>query len=107
MYTFVPAMMHFANMSSSHPSQGVQGPRLRHYIATQFQQILSTKTTDEIEVRLLEAEDPETERFILAFRERWLNNLKQDERKGLFGTILPISRDNYNREVMEASKVDD
>ena len=72
-----------------------------------FQQILSTKTTDEIETLLLEAEDSETERFILAFREQRLNDLKQEERKGRFGSIFPISRDDYNREVTEASKVDD
>ena len=72
-----------------------------------LQQILSTKTTDEIETLLLEAEDSETERFILAFREQRLNDFKKDERKGRFGDILPISRDDYNREVTEASKVDD
>ena len=72
-----------------------------------FQQILSTKTTDEIETLLLEAEDSETERFILAFREQRLNDLKQEERKGRFGSILPIGREDYNREVTEASKFDD
>jgi hypothetical protein len=72
-----------------------------------FQQILSTKTIDEIETLLLEAEDEETERFILAFREQRLKDLKKEEQKGRFGSILPISRDDYNREVTEASKVDD
>ena len=107
MYTFVLAMMHFANVASSHPSQGVQAKDPVSTTATQFQQIFSTKTTDEIETLLLEAEDSETERFILAFREQRLNDLKQDERKGLFGTMFPISRGDYNRAVMEASKVDD
>jgi hypothetical protein len=52
-------------------------------------------------------EDSETERLILAFREQRLKDLKKEERKGRFGSVLPISRDEYNREVTEASKVDD
>jgi hypothetical protein len=43
----------------------------------------------------------------LAFREQRLKDLKKEERKGRFGSVLPISRDDYNREVTEASKVDD
>ena len=72
-----------------------------------FNELLSTKTNDEIETLLLEAEDSETERFILAFREQRLNDLKKEERKGRFGSIFPIGRDDYNREVTEASKIDD
>jgi hypothetical protein len=72
-----------------------------------FHQILTTKTNDEIDTLLLEAEDSDTERFILAFREQRLNDLKKEERKGRFGSIFPIGRDDYNREVTEASKIDD
>ena len=72
-----------------------------------FQQILSTKTTSGIKTLLLEAGDSENEYFILAFREQRLDDLKQEGRKGRFGSILPISRDDYNREVTEASMVDD
>ena len=36
-----------------------------------------------------------------------LDDLKQEGRKGRFGSISPISRDDYNREVTEASMVDD
>ena len=43
----------------------------------------------------------------MAFREQRLDDLKQEGRKGRFGSILPISRDDYNREVTEASMVDD
>jgi hypothetical protein len=71
-----------------------------------FEHILSTKTTDEIDTLLLEAEDSETERLILAFREQRLKDLKKEERKGRFGSVLPIGRDDYNREVTEASKID-
>lgn len=72
-----------------------------------FEQTLSNKTTDEIDTLLLEAQDSETERLILAFREQRLKDLKKEERKGRFGSVLPIGRDDYNREVTEASKVDD
>lgn len=72
-----------------------------------FEQTLSTKTTDEIDTLLLEAEDSETERLIFAFREKRLKDLQKEQRKGRFGGVLPIGRDDYNREVTEASKVDD
>ena len=72
-----------------------------------FEQILSTKDIDEIDILLLETEDSETERLILAFREQRLKDLRKEERKGRFGSVLPISRDDYNREVTEASTVDD
>jgi len=72
-----------------------------------FEQVLSTKTIDEIDTLLLEAEDSETERLILGFREQRLKDLRKEERKGRFGSVLPISRDDYNREVTEGSKVDD
>ena len=71
------------------------------------QLFLSTKITDAMEALLLEAEDSETQHFILAFRKQRFNDLNQEERKGQFGSVLPISRAEYNRGATEASMVDD
>jgi hypothetical protein len=93
-YSILPNMPNPPRTPSPSPSPG-------------FQQILSTKVIDEIGTLLLEPEDSEIERFILAFREQWLKYLRKKERKGRFESILPINRDEYNRKVTEASKVDD
>jgi len=53
-----------------------------------------------------EAEDSETERLIRSYERRRLAEL-EEERLGKFGDIKPIGREDYTREITEASAVDD
>jgi hypothetical protein len=53
------------------------------------------------------ARDDETERFILAHRQKRLQELRELEKKAKFGRIYPISREDYTREVTEASNIDE
>lgn len=42
-----------------------------------------------------------------AYRDKRMKEMKQEQDRSRFGTILPISRDEYTREVAEASQVDE
>lgn len=44
---------------------------------------------------------------MLAYKERRLKEMKKEQKLGKFGDILPISRDEYTREVADASKIDE
>jgi hypothetical protein len=68
---------------------------------------LEGKTTDEIDELLDEANDSDTERLMQAYRAKRLKEMKQEKQLHRFGDLLPISRDDYTREVAEASKVDE
>lgn len=73
-----------------------------------FEQIISSKVSYKIHTLLLEAEDSETESFLLAFHNQQLEDLKKVERKGRSkGSTLQITRSGYNRGVTETSRVDD
>ncbi|TFK72371.1 thioredoxin-like protein [Pluteus cervinus] len=54
-----------------------------------------------------EAKDDETERAILAHRRRLLEQEKKDERKARFGRVYPIAREDYTREVTDASLINE
>ncbi|EIN07869.1 thioredoxin-like protein [Punctularia strigosozonata HHB-11173 SS5] len=54
-----------------------------------------------------DAADEETERMIAAYRRQRLDEMKREERRGRFGRVYPIGREDYTREVTEASKVDE
>ncbi|CCA77778.1 related to phosducin homolog, likely to be involved in regulation of pheromone response [Serendipita indica DSM 11827] len=68
---------------------------------------LDEKTTDEIDELLQDGNDSETERIMLAYREKRLKEMKKEQKLHRFGDLLPISRDDYTREVADASKVDE
>ncbi|KAG8932049.1 hypothetical protein FRC02_001738 [Tulasnella sp. 418] len=54
-----------------------------------------------------EAPDSDTERMIATYRRQRIAELKKEEKRARFGEIIPIGRDDYSREVTEASKVDE
>lgn len=54
-----------------------------------------------------EAKDDATERAILGHRQRMLGEERRELRKARFGRVYPIARDDYTREVTEASKVNE
>jgi len=53
-----------------------------------------------------DANDSDTERVISAYRRRRLAELQKEQKKARFGRVYPIGRDDYTREITEASKED-
>ncbi|KAG8710054.1 hypothetical protein FRC12_013891 [Ceratobasidium sp. 428] len=54
-----------------------------------------------------DAADSDTERIVQEYRRKRMQELRREEKRGRFGEMLPIGRDDYKREVTEASKVDE
>lgn len=53
-----------------------------------------------------DAVDSDTERMIASYRRQRLAQLQSAERIARFGEVYPIGRDDYTREVTDASKLD-
>lgn len=70
-------------------------------------EFLDDFTVSELRELSEDAPDEETERFIAAYREQRLRELKQEQKKAKFGRIYPIGREDYTREVTEASSIDE
>lgn len=51
--------------------------------------------------------DDDAEEAIREYRERMMKEMRKEEKAGRFGSVIPIGRDDYTREVTEASKVDE
>ncbi|KAG8746672.1 hypothetical protein FRC10_003976 [Ceratobasidium sp. 414] len=71
---------------------------------------ISEKLQDASDAALKELEDDadsDTERIVQEYRRKRMQELRREEKKGRFGEMLPIGRDDYKREVTEASKVDE
>ncbi|KIJ44169.1 hypothetical protein M422DRAFT_208480 [Sphaerobolus stellatus SS14] len=71
-----------------------------------LQDILSKASESEWKELEDEANDSETERMIASYRTQRLAELREQTRNARFGEVYPIGRDDYTREVTEASKVD-
>lgn len=54
-----------------------------------------------------DAPDSDTERIVEEYRRRRMQELRKEQKRARFGEMLPIGRDDYKREVTEASKVDE
>ncbi|TDL27659.1 thioredoxin-like protein [Rickenella mellea] len=54
-----------------------------------------------------DAPDDETQRLIEKIRRQRIAELRRAEQLARFGEVYPIARDDYNREVTEASKIDE
>ncbi|KAG9124727.1 hypothetical protein FRC07_010462 [Ceratobasidium sp. 392] len=72
---------------------------------------ISEKFQDASDAALKELEDDapdsDTERIVQEYRRKRMQELRREEKKGRFGEMLPIGRDDYKREVTEASKMDE
>lgn len=51
--------------------------------------------------------DDEAERVIAKYRRQRIAEIKQDEKKARFGRVYPIGREDYTREVTQASMVNE
>ncbi|CAE6440131.1 unnamed protein product [Rhizoctonia solani] len=54
-----------------------------------------------------DAGDSETERIVQEYRRKRMQELRKEQKRGRFGEMIPIGRDDYKREVTEASQVDE
>ncbi|KIK54545.1 hypothetical protein GYMLUDRAFT_48674 [Collybiopsis luxurians FD-317 M1] len=72
-----------------------------------FSDILNDFTPSELQEISQDAPDDETERMIAAYRRQRLAEEKATEKKSRFGRVYPIGRDDYTREVTEASKINE
>ncbi|TFY70673.1 hypothetical protein EVG20_g2325 [Dentipellis fragilis] len=54
-----------------------------------------------------DANDDEVERYVQEMRAKRIAEMKHEARLGKFGEVIPISREDYTREVTEASEVDE
>lgn len=62
---------------------------------------------DELKELADEAHDDDEARVIEAYRRQRTAELKLKQRRARFGRVYPISREDYTREVTEASKLDE
>ncbi|KAF5379877.1 hypothetical protein D9757_007187 [Collybiopsis confluens] len=72
-----------------------------------FSDILNDFTPSELAELGQDAPDDETERMIDAYRRQRIADDKAMEKKSRFGRVYPIGRDDYTREVTEASKINE
>ncbi|KAI0078150.1 thioredoxin-like protein [Panus rudis PR-1116 ss-1] len=73
--------------------------------APTLEEELDDLTLSDIEEREQDAKTAEEERLIEKFRQQRIAELRKLQ-KARFGRVYPIGRDDYTREVTEASKVD-
>ncbi|KAJ4475759.1 thioredoxin-like protein [Lentinula aciculospora] len=72
-----------------------------------FSDILNDFTPSELREISEDALDDDTERMIAAYRRQRIADEKALDKKSRFGRLYPIGRDDYTREVTEASKIDE
>ena len=69
--------------------------------------MLEGYSEDELRERAEDTRDEEESRAIEAYRRARLAEVDLERRRARFGRVYPIGRDDYTREVTEASKVDE
>jgi hypothetical protein len=72
-----------------------------------FDDILDDITTDELRELGEDSHDDAAERYIAQFRAQRLAQERLEAQRSRFGSVIPIGRDDYTREVTEASKQDE
>lgn len=72
-----------------------------------FDDILDDLNTEELRELGEESHDDAAERYIAQFRAQRLAQERLEAQRRRFGSVIPIGRDDYTREVTEASKQDE
>ncbi|KAI0059135.1 thioredoxin-like protein [Artomyces pyxidatus] len=72
-----------------------------------FDDILDEYTPDELHELGEDIQDDEAERYVEQFRRQRLAEMKLEERRGRFGRVIPIGREDYTREITDASDVNE
>lgn len=69
--------------------------------------LLDDFTPKELQEISEDAHDDEAERIIAEYRRQRIAEIREDEKKARFGRVYPIGREDYTREVTEASMIDE
>ncbi|KAF8810067.1 thioredoxin-like protein [Phlegmacium glaucopus] len=72
-----------------------------------FDDLLNDFTPSQLQELSEDAPDDETERFIAMHRRQRLADERKDQARARFGRVYPIGREDYTREVTDASKIDE
>ncbi|KAF8520187.1 thioredoxin-like protein [Hysterangium stoloniferum] len=72
-----------------------------------LESLLDSASSAELQELEDEALDSDTERMIASYSRKRLDELRATERSARFGEIYPIGREDYTREVTDASKVNE
>lgn len=73
---------------------------LEEALAKQHENRLDGKDLSDLE----DLEDEEDEEFLQFYKQKRLNEIKKLQEKAKFGSVYPISKPDYNREITECSK---
>jgi hypothetical protein len=69
--------------------------------------ILAEFTPSELREIGEDSKDDEMERVVDAYRRQRIADDKKEERRGRFGRVYPIGREDYTKEVSDASRIDE
>jgi hypothetical protein len=69
--------------------------------------LLNDFTPSQLQELSEDAPDDDTERFIAMHRRQRLAAERKDQDRARFGRVYPIGREDYTREVTDASKIDE
>ena len=72
-----------------------------------FDDLLNDFTPSELQELSEDAPDDEAERMVSAYRQQRLAEQRKEDKKARFGRVYPIGREDYTREVTEASNIDE
>lgn len=70
-------------------------------------ELLEDYTPHELQERADDTRDEDEARIIEAYRRERLAEMRREQRRARFGEVYPIGRDDYTREVTEASNIDE
>ena len=72
-----------------------------------FDDLLNDFTPSQLQELSEDAPDDDTERLIALHRRQRLASERKDQSRARFGRVYPIGREDYTREVTDASKIDE
>ncbi|KAI5116564.1 hypothetical protein M0805_001549 [Coniferiporia weirii] len=70
-------------------------------------ELLADFTPDDLRVRAEDAHDDDEARAIESYRRARLEEMQREARRARFGRVYPIGRDDYQREVTDASRANE
>ena len=70
-------------------------------------EVLEDYDLKELQELIEDAENDETERIIAQYRQQRIADEKKDARRARFGRVYPIGREDYTRDVTEASNINE
>lgn len=72
-----------------------------------LEELLEGFEPDQLRERAEDAQDEDEARAIESYRRQRIVEMQREQNRARFGRVYPIGRDDYKREVTEASKIDE